>query len=194
LIPLAALSAAAGAGTGVICGLFRLALENADRFRNLIPQWWQHEPLLGCSLMIAGAALAASLSAYLVRRYSMLSAGSGIPQVELAIHGDIPPAPFILLPVKFFGGLLAIGAGLALGREGVACKWARHLPISSENRFAEAPMTAGRCLRLARGRDLPPLQRAARGVRFRAGGAPPEVRDTKCHCRARSFRQRDRGG
>jgi chloride channel protein, CIC family len=48
----------------------------------------------------------------------MLSAGSGIPQVELAIHGDIPPAPFILLPVKFFGGLLAIGAGLALGREG----------------------------------------------------------------------------
>jgi hypothetical protein len=49
-----------------------LALEKADRFRNLIPQWCQHEPLLGCSLMIAGAALAASLSAYLVRRYSML--------------------------------------------------------------------------------------------------------------------------
>jgi hypothetical protein len=61
LIPLAALSAAAGAGKGVICGLFRLALEKADRFRNLIPQWCQHEPLLGCSLMIAGAALAASL-------------------------------------------------------------------------------------------------------------------------------------
>ena len=44
--------------------------------------------------------------------------GSGIPHVEAAISGELPPAPFILLPVKFAGGLLAIGAGLALGREG----------------------------------------------------------------------------
>jgi CIC family chloride channel protein len=30
---------------------------------------------------------------------------------------DLPPAPFSLIPVKFFGGLIAVGAGLALGRE-----------------------------------------------------------------------------
>src|SRR5262249_2260234 len=120
LFPLVLLSGASGAGAGAICGLFRLALERVDHFRNSIPLWWQDEPLLGCGLMIAGGSAAAALSSFLMRRYRVhaYAAGSGIPQVEAAISGDLPPAPFALLPVKFFGGILAIGAGLALGREG----------------------------------------------------------------------------
>jgi chloride channel protein, CIC family len=117
LVPLALLSGAAGAGAGLICGLFRMALEEADRFRNALPAWLP-EPLLGFSLLTAGASTAAALSAFLVRRYGVHAAGSGIPQVEAVISGDLPTAPYILLPVKFVGGLLAIGAGFALGREG----------------------------------------------------------------------------
>lgn len=152
LIPLALLSGAAGAGAGVICGLFRLALEKADRFRSSIPLWWQDRPLLGLSLLIAGASAAAALSALLVRRYSVHAAGSGIPQIEAAIRGDLSPAPLVLLPVKFFGGLLAIGAGLA----SLACKWAQHLLISSEKNFAGARATAAHCSRPARAPGLPP--------------------------------------
>ncbi|MCI0465975.1 MAG: ClC family H(+)/Cl(-) exchange transporter [Beijerinckiaceae bacterium] len=118
LVPLALLSGAAGAAAGMICGFFRVALETAGRFRVSLPVWWQDEPFLGASLLIAGAAAATALSAWLVRRFSMHAAGSGIPQVEAAISGGFPPAPVALLPVKFIGGLLAMGAGLALGREG----------------------------------------------------------------------------
>ena len=115
---LALLSGIAGAGTGLICGFFRLALEEVDRLRTAMPVWWHAQPLLGCSLLVVGAATATAFSATLVRRFSEYAAGSGIPHVEAAISGELPPAPFILLPVKFAGGLLAIGAGLALGREG----------------------------------------------------------------------------
>ena len=69
-------------------------------------------------MMMAGAALATGLAAWLVRRFSPDAAGSGIPHVEAVLEGSLAPAPARLIPVKFAGGVLAIGSGLALGREG----------------------------------------------------------------------------
>jgi chloride channel protein, CIC family len=118
LLTLAALSGVAGAGAGLICGLFRLLLGKADHLRLILPERWHDEPFLGCSLFLIGAAAAGAFGAWLVRRYSEHAAGSGIPQVEAVINEELPPAPLILVPVKFVGGLAVIGAGFALGREG----------------------------------------------------------------------------
>ena len=109
----------AGAATGLICAVFRLSLEAADRMRGAVIDWAHHQPrVLAFLLVVTATAAAVALAAWLVRRFAPYTSGSGIPHVEAALEGEVRPAPPGLIPIKFVGGLLAIGSGLALGREG----------------------------------------------------------------------------
>ncbi|HSF58800.1 MAG TPA: H(+)/Cl(-) exchange transporter ClcA [Candidatus Binatia bacterium] len=72
----------------------------------------------GTFVVVASCAAAVAVAASLVRRYSPYASGSGIPHVEAVLKGELRQAPYRLIWVKFFGGLFAIGSGLALGREG----------------------------------------------------------------------------
>jgi len=115
---LAFLAVVVGAISGLVVSLFRIALQQADRWRDMLIAWAHGSPLSGFVLVVGTVAMAAAIGAWLVRRFAPDASGSGIPHVEAVVHGVLPPAPFRLLPVKFVGGLLAIGGGLALGREG----------------------------------------------------------------------------
>jgi CIC family chloride channel protein len=118
LLALTLLALVAGALAGLVGAVFRLSLIEADRLRDALIGWAHGREAFGFAIVIAGCAGATTLAAWLVRRFSPHASGSGIPHVEAVLRGELPPVRFRLIPVKFVGGLLAIGAGLALGREG----------------------------------------------------------------------------
>ena len=115
LFPRAAL---VGLLAGLMAIAFRAVLAAGDSLRNALLLWAHHYPLIGWLIPLLFGAMGASLSVFLVRRFAPETSGSGIPHLEAVLHRYRELNWKRALPVKFFGGAMAIGAGLALGREG----------------------------------------------------------------------------
>jgi len=108
---------AVGTLTGIVGTAFRWVLVAADGWRAAALAW-AHTAPFGAIVVVGAAAGLTGLAVWLVQRLAPETAGSGIPRVEEALASRGGPAGPWTLPVKFVGGTLAMGTGLALGREG----------------------------------------------------------------------------
>lgn len=115
LFPRAAL---VGFLAGTISVLFKAGIQAGVHLRDSTIQWAHANPYFGWLLPVTLAAMGVAVSVYLVRHYAPEAAGSGIPHLEAVLHRYTDLRWKRVLPVKFFGGLMALGAGLALGQEG----------------------------------------------------------------------------
>ncbi|HLJ56781.1 MAG TPA: H(+)/Cl(-) exchange transporter ClcA [Chthonomonadaceae bacterium] len=115
LFPRAAL---VGMVAGLVAVLFRALLSAGDTARNALIHWAHHYPTFGWLFPVLFSAVGALLSVLMVRRIAPEAAGSGIPHLEAVLHRMRELDWRRVLPVKLVGGTLAIGGGLALGREG----------------------------------------------------------------------------
>lgn len=105
-----------GLVAGLIASAFRLALQRAETWRFGFLGQWTVGPRIAVAVGL-GAATGA-LALWLVRRFSPEAAGSGIPHLKAVVLGEQALHWRRLLPVKFLAGVVGIGGGLALGREG----------------------------------------------------------------------------
>jgi chloride channel protein, CIC family len=118
VIRISTASILAGVLIGLVGGAFRYLLIIADTWRDALVTWSHSWPRMGWMAPVALGLVGAALARILVVRIAPTAEGSGIQRVEAVFSGQVKQAPHAIVLVKFFGGLLGIGSGLALGREG----------------------------------------------------------------------------
>jgi CIC family chloride channel protein len=105
-----------GICAGGIGALFRIVLRLAEDGR--MAAYARMHGAGGLALAVAIGAAGAGAALWIVRRFAPETSGSGIPHLKSVVLGQAQLRWQRVLPLKFIAGLLGIGSGLALGREG----------------------------------------------------------------------------
>ena len=105
-----------GGCTGGVIGVFRWLYDHGNAW--IVSTLRHGADDLATALIVFGTLILLALIVGQMVRKEPLISGSGIPQTELALAGQLPYPGFRIVASKFVGTLLSLSGGLSVGREG----------------------------------------------------------------------------
>lgn len=112
------LAALVGVLVGLLITFFHMGVDwvEAHRADIVFTLWpWPEQAWIGYMLV---STVMIVISVYLVRHYAPEAGGSGIQEIEGVVGNKRRMHPLQVIVVKFVGGILSLGAGMVMGREG----------------------------------------------------------------------------
>lgn len=132
------LAALIGTLTGLLGSAFHSLVDHALTWSRQLPTALQ---LSGPALYVVMGVFSALMfcgAVALVRRFAPEASGSGVQEIEGAMQGLRDIRWQRVLPVKFIGGTMALGAGLVGGREGPTIHMGASIAKAMTSRFSLA--------------------------------------------------------
>ena len=106
-----------GVITGIVITLFRFSISYVAKIVNIVFDYLTSYNILYLLALIPIFALCGLLMGFIVNKYPMIR-GGGVAQIEGVFIKRLKLSVWPELPLKFIGGVMDIGLGLSVGREG----------------------------------------------------------------------------
>jgi chloride channel protein, CIC family len=107
-----------GCLAGLVGAIFQIILTAIARWKVSLISWAQNYDFISWALPILLSAVMVYVALLIVRNFAPETSGSGVQEIEGALDEERPLRWKRVLPIKFLGGIFALGAGMVLGREG----------------------------------------------------------------------------
>ncbi|SMF97359.1 chloride channel protein, CIC family [Methylomagnum ishizawai] len=128
---------------GVLSGLlavgFHFSLDVVETLRNRLIGWSRGFGGWGIGVPMAVSGTGVFIAAWLVRRFAPEASGSGIPHLKAVLQGYRAFSWGRTVIVKFTSGVIGIGVGMALGREGPTVQMGGALGWMLGNHYSKDP-------------------------------------------------------